>query len=70
LGNTFDAPDGEGTWCPQPAQPGFFDDFKAAGFSDAIWDDGGDMWIYDRKSHRWNPDIRQAVFPAASAANP
>jgi endoglucanase len=32
LGNTFDAPDGEGTWCPQPAQPAFFDDFKAAGF--------------------------------------
>ncbi|TAL00855.1 MAG: glycoside hydrolase family 5 protein [Verrucomicrobia bacterium] len=33
LGNTFDAPDGEGTWCRQPAQAGFFDDFKAAGFS-------------------------------------
>jgi endoglucanase len=32
LGNTFDAPDGEGTWCRQPAQPGFFDDFKTAGF--------------------------------------
>lgn len=31
LGNTFDAPDGEGTWCPQLAQPAFFDDFKAAG---------------------------------------
>jgi len=33
LGNTFDAPDGEGTWNPQMAQPGFFDDFKAAGFT-------------------------------------
>jgi endoglucanase len=32
LGNTFDAPDGEGTWCRQPAQAAFFDDFKAAGF--------------------------------------
>ena len=32
LGNTFDAPAGEGTWCPQPAQAAFFDDFKAAGF--------------------------------------
>src|SRR5271165_3662198 len=32
LGNTFDAPDGEGTWCPQPARPEYFDDFKAAGF--------------------------------------
>jgi endoglucanase len=32
LGNTFDAPDGEGTWCPQSAQAVFFDDFKAAGF--------------------------------------
>ena len=33
LGNTFDAPDGEGTWCHQPAQAVFFADFKAAGFS-------------------------------------
>ena len=32
LGNTFDAPDGEGTWCKQPARPVYFDDFKAAGF--------------------------------------
>jgi endoglucanase len=32
LGNTFDAPDGEGTWCRQMAQPAFFDAFKAAGF--------------------------------------
>ena len=39
---------------------------RGRGFSDAIWDDGGDMWIYDRKSHRWNTDILQAVFPAAS----
>ncbi|MGO9586535.1 MAG: glycoside hydrolase family 5 protein [Limisphaerales bacterium] len=33
LGNCFDAPDGEGTWCHVPAQPAFFDDFKAAGFT-------------------------------------
>ena len=32
LGNTFDAPKGEGTWCPEPARPAYFDDFKAAGF--------------------------------------
>jgi len=32
LGNTFDAPDGEGTWCRQLAQAAFFGDFKAAGF--------------------------------------
>lgn len=35
------------------------------GFSDAIWDDGGDMQIYDRKTRTWNAAILQAVFPAA-----
>ena len=32
LGNTFDAPNGEGTWCPEPARSAYFDDFKAVGF--------------------------------------
>jgi len=35
----------------------------ARGFSDAIWDDGGDMQIYDRKNRKWNTDILHAVFP-------
>jgi endoglucanase len=42
----------------------------ARGFSNAIWDDGGDMWIYDRGTHRWNTDILQAVFPVAPATTP
>jgi endoglucanase len=32
LGNVFDAPGGEGTWRPLPAQESEFDAFKAAGF--------------------------------------
>jgi endoglucanase len=38
------------------------------GFSHAIWDDGGAMWIYNRETRQWNTNILQAVFPAASAA--
>ncbi len=40
----------------------------ARGFSHAIWDDGGDMRIYDRETRRWNTNLLQAVFPAASTA--
>jgi endoglucanase len=40
---------------------------KARGFSYAIWDDGGNMVIYNRETRQWNRDILQAVFPASSA---
>lgn len=40
------------------------------GFSHAIWDDGGDMRIYNRETRQWNTNILEAVFPTASATNP
>jgi endoglucanase len=43
---------------------------KSRGFSHAIWDDGGNMRIYDRETRQWNTNILQAVFPAASTENP
>jgi endoglucanase len=42
----------------------------ARGFSNAIWDDGGDMLIYDRATRRWNTNILQVVFPSAPAVRP
>ena len=40
------------------------------GFSHAIWDDDGDMRIYNRETCQWNTNILQAMFPTASATNP
>ena len=40
----------------------------ARGFSYAIWDDGGGMFIYNRQTRQWNTDILQAVFPEVSTA--
>ena len=41
---------------------------KARGFSYAIWDEGGDMLIYNRQTRQWNTDILQAVFGTKSPA--
>jgi endoglucanase len=36
------------------------------GFSNAIWDDGGDMRVYTRETRQWDMNLLQAVFPALS----
>jgi endoglucanase len=43
---------------------------RVRGFSNAIWDDGGNMQIYDRSQRRWNTNLLQAVFPSSPAASP
>ena len=37
----------------------------AHGFSDAIWDEGGNMLIYDRTTRQWNTNVLQAMLPSA-----
>jgi endoglucanase len=36
---------------------------RVRGFSQAIWDDGGDMRIYNREARQWTTDVLDAVFP-------
>ena len=43
---------------------------KVRGFSYAIWDEGGNMLIYNRETREWNKDILQAVFGAGAANEP
>jgi len=40
----------------------------ARGFAQAIWDDGGAMWIYNRETRQWDTNILHSVFPAAAGA--
>jgi endoglucanase len=38
----------------------------ARGFARAIWDEGGDMWIYKRETRQWDTNILRSVFPPAA----
>jgi endoglucanase len=40
----------------------------AHGFSYAIWDDGGDMVMYQRETRKWNTELLKAVFPPKAEA--
>jgi len=43
---------------------------RALGFSLAIWDDGGDMRIYNRETRQWTADLLDTVFPGRRHAAP
>lgn len=43
-----------------------FSQAAARGFAQAIWDDGGDMWIYRRETRQWDTNILRSIFPPAA----